>query len=132
MQLLFENPHCRIFLDDTVPALVQVWDGFVTGEPLRDAHEATLRLLQTHQLGRILADTRAMRVIPRADQQWITEHFLPRALAAGFRRSAILVAEDAFNRTSIQNILAQITPEEVFEARHFHDTEEARQWLRLG
>lgn len=132
MQLLFENPHCRIFLDDTVPALVQEWHGFVTGEPLREAHEATIRLLRAHQLSRVLADTRAMRVIPRADQQWIADHFFPRALAAGYRRSAILGGEDTFNQTSVQNILVQITTEESFEAQHFPDPEAARQWLRAS
>jgi len=132
MQLLFENLHCKIFLDEAVPALVQVWHGFVTGEPLREAHEATISLLQAHSVHRILADTRAMRVIPRADQQWITESFFPRALTAGYRRSAILVAEDTFNQTSIQNILAQVPPETAFEVQHFQDEVEAREWLRLG
>lgn len=129
MQLLFENAHCQLFLDDTLPALVQVWSGFVAGEPLHEAHEAVIRLLREHHLSRVLADTRTMRVIPRTDQQWITDDFFPRALAAGYRRVAIVQADDAFNQTSIQNILTVVTPGNPIAVEHFQNLESARQWL---
>lgn len=130
MQLLFENDHCKISLDESIPALYQEWQGFVTGEPLRQAHDATVQLLRQHQLSRVLADARQMRVIPRADQQWIMDSFFPRAIAAGYRRVAVVQAEDAFNQTSVQNILGGIIQNTLLVAERFRSVPEARIWLK--
>ncbi|RSK48504.1 STAS/SEC14 domain-containing protein [Hymenobacter rigui] len=130
MQQLFENPYCTIFLDESVPALYQEWQGFVSGEPLREAHNATVQLLRAHRLNRVLADTRHMRVISQADQQWITESYFPRAIAAGLRRVAILQSEDMFNQTSVQAIMATVIRNTLVQAEHFQDLESARNWLR--
>lgn len=130
MQLLFENDHCKIFLDESIPTLYQEWQGFVAGKPLREAHEATVQLLRQHRLSRVLADTRQMRVIPRADQQWIMDSFFPRAIAAGYRHVAVVQAEDTFNQTSVQNILGGLGPTAGLAAEHFRSVPEARAWLQ--
>lgn len=129
MDLQFENETTRIYYDASIPALVQVWSGFATGEPLRAAHEAFLRLQQQFGTTRSLADLRTMRVIPRTDQQWIQDDFFPRALAGGFRTAAILNSEDMFNQTSVKNILLPFGSGDVFRAEHFQDEAAARAWL---
>lgn len=130
MQLVFDNPNCKVYLDNTIAALQVVWSGFVTGSVLREAHEATLDLMRAHHTWQVLADTREMRVIPRAEQQWIQEDYFPRALAAGYRRAAILTSADIFNQVSVKNILQSVTAEHVFEAQYFQTMPEARGWLQ--
>ncbi|UOQ76075.1 hypothetical protein MUN84_15890 [Hymenobacter sp. 5516J-16] len=129
MELAFENPYCHIYFDPAGPMLVQTWKGFVAGEPLREAHEATLRLLQQHGVGKVLADTRLMRVIPPADQRWIADSFLPRARALGYRLVAVVLSADMFNQISVQNILAPLAEENTLTVEYFGNLETARAWL---
>jgi hypothetical protein len=129
MTLQFENETTRIYYDDTIPGLVQVWNGFATGAPLREAHEALLHLQQQFGTAKSLSDLRAMRVIPRTDQQWIQEVFFPQALAAGYRAVAIITSEDTFNQTSVKNILLHVGQNDTFQAEYFQQEVLARAWL---
>ncbi|WBA41867.1 hypothetical protein [Hymenobacter canadensis] len=129
MTLKFENDTTRIYYDDTIPGLVQVWNGFANGAPLRAAHEALLQLQQQYGTAKSLSDLRLMRVIPRADQQWIQEVFFPQALAAGYRAVAIITSEDVFNQTSVKNILLHVGQNDTFQAEYFQEEATARAWL---
>lgn len=129
MTLHFENDTTRIYYDDTIPGLIQVWNGFATGVPLREAHEALLRLQLQFGTAKSLSDLRSMRVIPRADQQWIQDVFFPKALAAGYRTVAIIASNNIFNQTSVKNILLHIGREDSFRAEYFQDEAAARIWL---
>jgi hypothetical protein len=129
MTLQFENDTTRIYYDDTIPGLVQVWEGFATGAPLREAHEALLRLQRQYGTPKSLSDLRLMRVIPRADQHWIQEVFFPQAVAAGYRVVAIISSEDIFNQTSVKNILLHIGQNDTFRAEYFQEEGTARAWL---
>ncbi|WP_426490473.1 hypothetical protein [Hymenobacter sp. 102] len=130
MQPLFENEHCIIYYDESVPAIHQQWQGFASGELLREAHDATVQQVRIHKTPCILADTRQMRVISRADQQWITDSYFPRLIAAGSRRIAIVQSEDIFNQTSVQHIMTDIVRNSLVVAEHFQTMEAARAWLR--
>lgn len=130
MQPLFENEHCAIYFDESVPAIHQVWRGFASGELLREAHDATVQQVRAHKAHCLLADTRQMRVISRADQQWITDSYFPRVIAAGCRRIAIVQSEDIFNQTSVQHIMTDIIKNSLVIAEHFQTIEAAQIWLR--
>jgi hypothetical protein len=130
MQPLFENEHCTIYYDASVPAIHQLWRGFASGQLLREAHNATVQQVRAHKVRCILADTRQMRVISRADQQWITDNYFPRLVAAGGRRIAIVQSEDIFNQTSVQHILKNSIRNSSVLAEHFQTTEAAQAWLR--
>lgn len=129
MTLQFENETTRIYYDDTIPGLVQVWNGFATGAPLREAHEAFLQLQQQFGTAKSLSDLRAMRVIPRTDQQWIQNVFFPQAVAAGYRAVAIITSKDIFNQTSVRNILLHVGQNDTFQAEYFQEEGAARAWL---
>ena len=61
-----------------------------TAEP-RAVLEAGIRAMRAHRGSRWLVDGRRMKVVRQEDQDWINENWLPRALGAGLRLTAVVV-----------------------------------------
>lgn len=82
------------------------------------ALDAVIRALRAHRGSRCLVDNRK-KAIRAADQAWIAENWLPRALGAGLRLTAIV---------ELENGPATMTIEEI-EVRYFSTVVRAAEWL---
>jgi hypothetical protein len=82
------------------------------------ALDAVIRALRAHRGSRCLVDNRK-KAIKAADQAWIAENWLPRALGAGLRLTAIVELESG---------PATMTVEEI-EVRYFSTVVRAAEWL---
>jgi hypothetical protein len=97
-----------------------------TGEA-QAALDAVIRALRAHRGSRCLVDGRKMKVIKQADQEWITGNWLPRALAAGLRLTAIVQPASGLATMNIDD-MARVSDTEM-GFRYFSTVERAAQWL---
>jgi hypothetical protein len=89
--------------------------------------DAIIRAMRAHHGSRWLVDGRKMRVIKQADQDWITQNWLPRAAAAGLKLAAIVQPTSAVAMTNIDDV-ARVS-ENGIDVRFFSTVEKAARWL---
>lgn len=122
------NPICSVSFDGSVPCVVVVWKRYVTSTQLRFVHENVLHLLKKHGASKILGDDTALPTIHDKDQAWITENWMPRAVAAGLKAGASKSPVSYFGRLSVSCLCSQAP--EGLTIRPFDDLADARQWLQ--
>jgi hypothetical protein len=101
------------------------------GEPMRRGMEAGLRLIIEKKGHRWFGDARRLSSIDPADVKWINEDWVPRAVAAGLNRMAIVVPKRVVVTLAAKSFLARINGREM-ASEYFDDFEAARAWLRAG
>lgn len=82
------------------------------------ALDAVIRALRAHRGSRCLVDNRK-KAIKAADQEWIAENWLPRAVGAGLKLTAIVEPESGPAAMTIKEI----------EVRYFSTVVRAAEWL---
>jgi len=92
--------------------------GWANTRESQAALDAVIRALRAHRGSRCLVDNRK-KAIRAADQAWIAENWLPRAVGAGLRLTAIVEPEIG---------PATVTIKEV-EVRYFSTVVRAAEWL---
>lgn len=127
LESLKDNPICSISYDAQVPCIVVVWKRYATSTQLRFIHESIKDLLEAHGVTKILGDDTAIPTIHAADQAWIAENWMPRAIRAGLRAIASKSPTSYFGKLSISSIQAVAPGNLVF--RSFDAMDDARRWL---
>ena len=89
--------------------------------------DAIIRALRAHRGSRWLVDGRKMRVVKKADQDWITQNWLPRAAAAGLKLAAIVQPTSGVAMTNIDDV-ARVS-DNGLDVRFFSTVEMAARWL---
>jgi len=92
--------------------------GWADARESQAALDAVIRALRAHRGSRCLVDNRK-KAIRAADQAWITENWLPRALGAGLRVTAIVEPESGPATMTIMEV----------EVRYFSTVVRAAEWL---
>jgi hypothetical protein len=107
--------------------VVTEWEGWSDSEEFTALIAAEIRALTEHRGTRLLADCRRQKVLSPGDQdkdrQW-----LPRAVAAGLKRFAIVLPASGLATTNIRDRLAP-GPRTTLEIAYFDGVDEAKAWL---
>ena len=114
--------------DATSMAVHFEWQGWANSTELVELLEAGLRALTEHHASRWLADCRNMKAIKQADQDWIGRMWIPRALAAGLTRMAVVTPKSGLAAMNISDIVGRV-PGTMLDVAHFATVEAARDWL---
>ena len=109
-------------------SVLVVWSGRATAHEFSALLDAELRALRAHSSSHLLADLKrqppiAPDALDGADREW-----LPRALAAGLRRFAVVLPDDREAAINIEDRLGRVSRDEL-EVGFFHTIDEARGWL---
>jgi SpoIIAA-like len=105
------------------------WHGWANPTEFKAVLEAGLAAMKEHGGSRGLSDTRLHKAIQQSDQEWIDRDWFPRAMDAGLKRVAIVVAQSALVQMNIERVLK--TPGAKLDVEHFATVDAARTWLRL-
>jgi hypothetical protein len=89
--------------------------------------DSAIRAMTDHEGSRWLFDGRDMQAVKASDVRWITQVWLPRALAAGLRVAAIVMPRSGKAMKNIDDMAKAAENEVVI--RYFSSVEKARQWL---
>ena len=125
----FNTPGVASVRWDPVAATVHVeWEGWADSTQFPILLEAGLRALTEHRGSRWLADCRRRRVIKPVDQIWSDQVFIPRLVAAGLKRFAVVLPTSGLAGT---NLKASWEPwrQAGLDVGYFATVEEARKWL---
>jgi SpoIIAA-like len=104
------------------------WSGSADADEFFALLDAEVKALQEHEGLRILADCRRQGVLDPEAQDLADRDWLPRALAAGLRRFAVVLPTSRIAAINLEDRLSRL-PGEKLEIRYFATVDEARRWL---
>jgi hypothetical protein len=114
--------------DPELEAVVETWEGWANATEFTAMLDAGVQALFENHGSRWLADCRRQRVLKAADQKRGNEEWLPKALAAGLKRFAVVLPESGLAKFNIQLHLKAATARQV-EVAYFATADEARRWV---
>ena len=125
----YTNSQVTIYYDAANSTGRAVWEGFLSGEDLREPVRQCLQLINTEKPSRWLADNRKLRAIRQHDQEWLEANLMPQLAASSIRKMATLVSDDIFGQMAIDSLYSKATAIINFDHHYFKDEIMARLWL---
>ncbi len=114
--------------DEPTETVLVEWEGWADSAEFSALLDAEVRALQDHHGSRLLADCRRQRVLKPADQDRADRVWLPRVLAAGLKRFAIVLPVSALAAMNLRDRLGKVSNDPL-EVGFFGTVADARQWL---
>ena|ERR1700736_1053379 len=127
-KVYLETAHASIRWNSEGPWVAVEWKAFANASEFKTAYEIVLVAIRENRATSVLIDVRDARVIPEEDQRWLIENWIPRAVAAGRRWTAIVMPKSALVKTIVENIDKRRNSE-MEKVRYFGTPEEAAVWL---
>ena len=125
----FHRPGVAIVKWDAACKAAHIeWQGWADPAEFAAANDALILALKQHGGSRVLGDCRDMRVIKQSDQEWVSRDWIPRILAAGLRRIALVIPKSGLALMNVQEIMSRI-PGTKLDVAYFATIAEARAWL---
>ena len=125
----FNRPGVAIVKWDAACKAAHIeWQGWADPAEFAAANDALILALKQHGGSRALGDCRDMRVIKQSDQEWVSRDWIPRILAAGLRRMALVIPKSGLAMMNVQEIMSRV-PGTKLDVAYFGTIEEARDWL---
>jgi stage II sporulation SpoAA-like protein len=114
---------------DEMQATVLVeWDGWANSAEFRALLEAELTALKEHGGSRLLIDCRRQRPLLPADLERADRDWLPRAVASGLARFAIVLPDSDLAALDLRSREVKFQ-KSALQVRYFANPEEATLWL---
>ncbi|WP_210462207.1 MULTISPECIES: STAS/SEC14 domain-containing protein [Rufibacter] len=126
----FQNHVVTITFEEELQLGTAVWSGFLNSQEFREAITNCIELIEGRKLLRWLGDNRQMKAIRPVDQEWFVEHIMPRLQQSALRRNAVLVSEDFFNRTAVEQIYRRAEGQGEMTTKEFSSKITALAWLK--
>ena len=123
-----DTPYVFISWDGDGKWVFVKWKGWANSTEYRAAQEAVILALRENHASRNLIDSTDSRVVSEEDQEWLVHDWMPRAVAAGRHRTAIVLPKSALGRTIAENI-DKHPQSKLTKVEHFETVEEAAAWL---
>jgi hypothetical protein len=124
----FSTPGVASVTWDQSDRLVLVeWEGWADSNEFKELLDAEIKGLQQNRGTRLLADCRQQKVINPADQERANEEWLPRAMAAGLKRFAVVLPKSGLAEMNLREALDK--PPGKLQVAYFATVEEARSWI---
>jgi hypothetical protein len=127
--IYFNRPGVAVVTWDASCQAAHVeWQGWADPTEFAGANDAIIRAMSDHHGSRSLGDLRKMKAIQQSNQDWAQNDWLPRIIAAGLRRMALVIAESGLAMMNVESILSRV-PGTKLDVGYFATIEEARAWL---
>lgn len=121
-----ETKLIRISYLADINAVYAEWLNFPSVAEYREGMDWIIDALKHHKSTKILTNPNALGAIATEQQDWTLSDWLPRALAIGYNKIAIIVPTDIFNQMSVEQIMSNVGP---LNMAYFEDFEKAKAWL---
>jgi hypothetical protein len=127
--IYFNCPGVAIVKWDAASRAAHIeWQGWADPAEFAAANDAVIVALIQHRGTKALGDCRNMKVIKQSDQEWVNQDWMPRILAAGLRRMALVIPKSGLALMNVQEIMNRV-PGTKLDVAYFATIEEARGWL---
>lgn len=91
-QILFHEPHAKIFFDAKLNSTGVIWKGPVSSEQYRDVFRKCLEFVKVYSTPNYIADLSDQGFISKDDQLWMFKDIMPESAQYGLRRIAAIKA----------------------------------------
>ena len=127
-KVYLDTPYVLVRWDGHGPWVFVKWKGWANSTEYRAAQERVIDALRENHGSRNLIDSTDSRVISAEDQKWLIDDWMPRAVAAGRRTTAIVLPKRALGRTIAENI-DKYPRSNSTKIAYFETVEDAAAWL---
>lgn len=125
----YDKKYCKIRYIDDIRCVHLDWIGFAKSTEFREACDYSLQLLKEKGANAMIADNSKGKGISTDDEEWMTKDWFPRAIAAGFRISAVIVGADMFRTMAVKSIVNELD-QDTFSVQYFDEFFKAKSWIR--
>ena len=101
-----DTPYVSVHWEGPGPWVFVEWKAWANSTEYRAAHEAILGAIRDHRAARLLIDARHAKVISEEDQRWLDADWIPRAVTAGRRWTAVVMPSSALVRSTSGRLTA--------------------------
>lgn len=127
--IYFDESFLTLSWDEGANVVCAQWKDTVEGEPMRRGLEVGLELVALKQSEKWLVDSRTLGSIDPADVKWVNDNWIPRAVDAGLRWMAFVLAKKVVMKLTMKSFMARINDRDLSSA-YFDDPDEAWGWIR--
>lgn len=127
MKKLFDEHYVLVQLDEEHKIIEVIWKKFAMSRQYRQTIEAAYQAILEHDLVGWLSDMTNASVVAMEDQHWMKNVMIPKGVAAGIRKVAIVDSKDIFSQKFVRSIESNMGE---FSSEHFPTIEDAREWLK--
>jgi hypothetical protein len=113
--------------DDGHKTVFVEWEGWANTAEFDALLDAEVRALEDHGGSCLLADCRRQRVLNPADQERANREWIPKAIAAGLVRFAIVLPVSDVAAAHLRGRLEKVP--EGLRVEYFGSVDEAREWI---
>jgi hypothetical protein len=103
--------------------------GFCYGPDLRDTLLKVVENMERYHLTKYLTDNRASGAVVNEDSEWSTQHFFPRAVAAGWKHWAIVLPVNVIGSIHLKRQAQVMSTHGFMNVKTFEDPREAMKWI---
>ncbi len=121
----------KIYREAGTDYVTMRWNGYANSQQFREGTEEMLSELIRHGVHKVLGDIEHMVLINSDDQQWLLDHFIPRAIDNGFKAIALVQPVHYFNKVAVESVAYKINQEKL-KIRMFGNSDSAIAWLKAA
>ena len=129
-KVYLDKPYVTIFWDKTNNVLSTIWKGFSTYDEISSIGYRILDAVSFEKATKILYDVRRLEVLDNDSQEYISGKFTKEMVTAGVKYAAVVIPEDAFSKSSIDNIQKSILDNKEACINYFNSLPTAAEWLK--
>jgi hypothetical protein len=130
-QTYLDEPYLSIRWRSVPKILYAEWKGFATSAEYRAALLTGLRAIREHHVAGYVSDARKAKLVVPEDVKWVSEVWLPGAIAAGLKRMAMVTAEAGLSKVIIEEAVKEIDNHGL-RIRKFDSVAAATVWAQSG
>jgi hypothetical protein len=126
--IYMSDPNGNLIWDEaTETVIIEGW-GFAKGEQVQAFMEKALEVIKERKATRYMVDLQRLSLIPKETEDWISQNWFPRAMAAGIKSFAFVIPTSALGRLSTNSVISKI-PGTDREIGKFDSQFNAKRWL---
>jgi len=126
MKTLFEHDKAVISYDPASKSIDMIWKKVQDEPTYKLLYTKGVEFLKEYQVANWYSDIRHQGVVGPGASKWLQQEVIPKAMAAGLKKIAVVMEADVFQQFYVQNINKQSANQLV---RNFKSTEDAKAWL---
>jgi hypothetical protein len=126
--LYLDEPWVSIRWDGANNCVHTEWKAFANSAEFRAALMRALVAIKDRKSIGYLSDTRKVKVVVNADQEWANEVWIPLLAEAGVKRFALVTAASGLGKLNVEDVIRLVDNRRVL-MRGFATVDEALIWL---
>jgi hypothetical protein len=133
LQTVISNKYILAGWIDDGHVFYYTWKGFVPTQEMKILLDEVLMHLQAGNGSLMLQDLRTAQAVSSEVQEWLITNWIPRAVAIGLRKVALLTPQSIFGQLAVNQVRNKLMVNGIeLDNQFFDDEVKAVQWLRYG